>query len=376
MRPALVCLFLRGGADGLALVPPHADPHLRELRPTLASPPPGKGDDAVIDIDGRFGLHPALQALVPAFDARELAIVHAVGSDDDTRSHFEAQDRMELAGETASSASGGWLARHLSTRPGPRAGPLAAVAFGARPPEALRGTAATALERVADFPVPGLTPAMATSIASLYQAERDARRPLATDLAAAGRAALRAADQLAAFVRNGAPGVEPYPATTLGRHRAEAAFLLKRREALGVEVVTIDHQGWDTHFVQSTVLPPLVRDLADGLAAFRADLGDAMQNIVVVVMTEFGRRAHENVSLGTDHGRASVMFVLGGRVNGGRVYGDFPGLGAEALAGPGDLRVTTDYRSVLAEVLAGPFRNPHTGEVFPGAPSKTLGLVA
>jgi uncharacterized protein (DUF1501 family) len=369
-------LFLRGGADGLALVPPWADPELTRLRPTLAPRPPGKNDASVVDIDGRFGLAPALSALAPSFRAGELAIVHAVGSDDDTRSHFEAQDRMELAGTTAASAAGGGIARHLSTRPGPRAGALAAVAFGARPPESLRGVAATTVDRLSEYAVPALTPALGASLAGLYASEESVPLPLAPDLATAGTSALSVADRIEALSRRAGARRDRYPQTALGGHLAEAAHVLRHREELGVEVITVDQQGWDTHFVQTTAIEGVARDLADSLAALRADLDDALADVVVVAMTEFGRRAHENVSLGTDHGRGSVMFVLGAGVRGGRVHGAFPGLSPEALTGPGDLAVTTDYRSVLADLLGGPLANPRAGEVFPGAPLAPTGVAA
>lgn len=365
MRRALVCVFLRGGADGLALVPPYDDPLLRELRPSLCPDGPGESDSSVIDLDGRFGLHPSLKALAPAFAAGELAIVHAVGSDDQTRSHFEAQDRMELAGETATSASGGWLARHLATRPGPRAGALAAVAFGPRPPECLRGAAATALEHAADFGLDAMTPELASALEALYQAERAAPLPLAFDLWQAGTEALRVMGHLATLGRGADVARDRYPSGALGARLAEAAHLLRHRDELGIEAVTIDHDGYDTHFVQADSLAMTARELGDGLAALRADLGEHMHDIIVIVMTEFGRRVAQNVSLGTDHGRAGVMMLLGGPVRGGRVYGDFPGLAPDSLEPPGDLRVTTDYRTVLEEVISGGLANPRSAEVFP-----------
>jgi len=370
---ALLLVFLRGGADGLALVPPHADERLYELRPSLADPRPGKGDKSVIDLDGRFGFAPSLAALEPVFAARELAVVHAVGTDDRTRSHFEAQDRLELSGESAGQAAGGFLARHLSTRPGPRAGTLAAVALGARAPESLRGVACTAVERSADLGLSMGGP-IAEALSNLYASERKGSLPLASDLGDAAIHALEVSDRLADLAHSNGPRAERYPKTRLGADLAEAAFLLRHRRELGVEVVTVDHQGYDTHFGQGTMLASTSKDLADSLAGLRADLDGELANVIVVVMTEFGRRAYENVSLGTDHGRASVMLLMGGAVAGGRVLGDFPGLDEAALEPPGDLTVTTDVRSVLAEVLETALENPRTDEVFPGAPKKRLGL--
>jgi uncharacterized protein (DUF1501 family) len=370
---ALLLVFLRGGADGLALVPPHADDRLYELRPSLADAHPGKSDSSVIDLDGRFGFAPSFGALEPAFSARELAVVHAVGTDDRTRSHFEAQDRLELSGESAGQAAGGFLARHLSVRPGPRAGALAAVALGARAPESLRGAACTAALRSADLGL-GFGVSIAEGLGALYANERRGSLPLASDLGDAAIHALEVEDRIADLARSSGPRTERYPKTRVGGDLAEAAFLLRHRRELGVEVVTVDHQGYDTHFGQSAALAAASKELADALAAIRADLDEELANVVVVVMTEFGRRAYENVSLGTDHGRASFMLVLGGAVAGGRVLGDFPGLEEAALEPPGDLAVTTDARCVLAEVLEGALGNSRTDEVFPGAPKKRLGL--
>jgi uncharacterized protein (DUF1501 family) len=377
--PALCSIFLRGGADALALVPPHADDRLYELRPTLAPPRPDdrRASERAIDLDGRFGLHPALAPLSTLFEAKELAVVHAIGSDDETRSHFEAQDRMELAGATALSASGGWIARHLATRPGARPGPLAAVALGPRSPQSLRGAAVTALERASEFGVPALAGPLGDALSRLYAAsiEDAPGLPLARDLGGAATGALSVARTLEDLARRGGPRAGRYPAGAFGARLAEAAHLLRNRVELGVEVVTVDHDGYDTHFVQNQALPGLAADLGGGLAAFREDLGDAFDDTVVLVMTEFGRRAYENVSLGTDHGRASFMIVAGGGVLGRRVLGRFPGLSEADLTVPGDLTVTTDYRSVLAEVVAGPLGNLRAGEVFPGAPHRpSLGL--
>jgi uncharacterized protein (DUF1501 family) len=366
-------VFLRGGADGLALVPPHADDRLYELRPSLADARPGRRDNAVIDLDGRFGFAPSLAALEPAFSARELAVVHAVGTDDRTRSHFEAQDRLELSGESAGQVAGGFLARHLSTRPGPRAGRLAAVALGARAPESLRGVACTAVERSVDLGL-GVGGPVAEALGALYADERKGALSLAADLGEAAIHALEVSDRLADLAHESGPRTDRYPKTRLGSNLAEAGFLLRHRRELGVEVVTVDHQGYDTHFGQGAVLAATSKELAEGLAALRADLDDELGKVAVVVMTEFGRRAYENVSLGTDHGRASIMLLMGGGIAGGRVLGDFPGLEEAALEAPGDLAVTTDTRCVLAEVLEGTLGNPRTGEVFPGAPKKRLGL--
>ncbi|MFO0615678.1 MAG: DUF1501 domain-containing protein [Polyangiaceae bacterium] len=365
-RPMMVCVFLRGAADGLSLVVPHADPRYYALRPTLAIPRPDDGRAAskarALDLDGQFGFHPSLSGLLPLYRAGELAIVHAVGSDDQTRSHFEAQDRMEHANPRGSDVGGGWLARHLATRPGGRPSSLAAVAIGSTVPESLRGAAVSVLESANDYRLGEDTHAFAMALHALYSAPESAARPYDGALLASGREALDTLDRLRA-IPSDASGAR-YPEGQLGRALKEIARLA--RADLGVEVACCDYDGWDTHFVADQLIPGLASHLGDSLRAFREDLGDAMDRVLVVVMTEFGRRAYENTSLGTDHGRASVMFLMGAGVRGGRVVTDWPGLDDGRLEEPGDLAVTIDYRAVLAEIVRHRLENPRAAEVFPG----------
>lgn len=376
-RPMIVCVFLRGAADGLSLVVPHTEERYYALRPTLAIPRPDDGRaDAkkrAIDLDGRFGLHPSLGRLEPLYRAGELAIVHAVGSDDSTRSHFEAQDRMEHANPPGRDTGGGWLARHLATRPGGRAASLAAVAMGSAVPESLRGAAVSVLESASDYRLGNEEEAFALALRDLYGAPPNPNHPFDEALLVAGRDALDTLDRLRAIDGDAAPRV-PYPDGQLGRSLKEIARLA--RADLGVEVACADLDGWDTHFVADQLVPGLASQLGDSLRAFRDDLGEAMERVVVVVMTEFGRRAYENTSLGTDHGRASVMFVLGGGVRGGRVIADWPGLDEDRLERPGDLVVTTDYREILAEMVRERLENPRVGEVFPDVSLAPRGLFA
>ena len=339
--PTLVVVYLRGGADGLTLVPPYADPRYRELRPALAV------NDSW-DLDGYFGLHPQLIALKPAWEAGELAVVHGVGSDDRTRSHFDAQDRMEHAGAAAGTVGSGWLARHLATRPGPPAGSLAAVAWGPKVPESLRGTAAAAITSLDAYRLP--TGPLMAGLPSLYAGSGPVE--------AAGR------DMLATMARLDGLG-EPrstavtYPDGEFANALRHIASLI--RSHAGLEVATVDLGGWDTHFFQSSLFGGLAQTLAEGLAAFREDLGDNLERVTVLVMTEFGRRLYENASLGTDHGRASAMFVWGGQVAGGKVVAQWPGLDDPARE---DLPVTIDYRDILAEILER-HGNPALSQVLP-----------
>lgn len=374
-RPTIVCVFLRGAADGLSLVVPHTDDRYYELRPTLAIPRPddrrAEAAARALDLDGHFGLHPALSGLLPLYRAGELAIVHAVGSDDQTRSHFEAQDRMEHANAPQRDSGGGWLARHLATRPGGRPSSLSAVALGATVPESLRGAAVSVLESASDYRLGEDDEGFAQALQALYQGAGDPARPFDGALLQSGREALETLDRLRS-VDVAEPSGARYPKGQLGHALREIARLA--RADLGVEVACCDDDGWDTHFVSSQVLPGLAAELGDALAAFREDLGDALGRVVVVVMTEFGRRAYENTSLGTDHGRASVMFVLGGGVRGGAVVTDWPGLDDARLEAPGDLAVTIDYREILAEIVRDRLGNPRVGEVFPGVDARPRGL--
>ena len=333
---ALVVVFLRGGADGLSLVPPLADDGYHRARPRIAVKPA----DAV-KLDGFYGLHPLLKDLEPAWKDGALAVIHAVGSEDATRSHFEAQDLMEHGGL----AAGGWLGRFLRHRKGATAGPLSAIALGRALPECLRGApAATAMTSLKDFSI-GAPPNFLTQLGRLYAANTGT-------LAAAGRdtlAALRRIEELRAEDYKPAHGAE-YAGDYFSQGLRQVAQLIKAR--VGLEAASVDVNGWDSHLSQGAVMDPEMIKLSKGLSAFYGDLGPRlMATTTVVVMTEFGRRVEENSAFGTDHGRASAMFVLGGGVKGGRTLGKWPGLTREVLEGPGDLPVTTNYRDVLAPIL-------------------------
>lgn len=361
-RPTLVVVFLRGGADGLNMVVPHFERAYYSMRPTLSI---AKKD--TLELDDRFGFHREFAPLMPLFRERRLAVVHAVGSDDDTRSHFEAQDLMERAGRFEDGTSGGWLARHLRSRAGgapPSA--VAAIAVSKSVPESLRGGPAAAIASLEDLSVGGGRnfEALRGALRTLYAGSEDA-------VEAAGRDTLDVMERLRGLQ---ASRTAEYPDGRFGRGLAQVAALI--RAQVGLEVATVDLDGWDTHFTQggaSGLLAGKIRELASGLAAFARDVGD--ERAIVVVQTEFGRRVYENASLGTDHGRGSVMFVLGTGVAGGRVVTRWPGLEGGALEGPGDLPVTTDYRDVLAEVLSAGLGNTALERVFPGHAPRPVGLM-
>ena len=349
-RRCLVVIFLRGGADGLELVPPVGDDAYYRARPLLGVRPP-----SALALDDLFALHPRLAALRPIYAEGDLAIVHAAGSEDASRSHFEAQDLMEHGGL----AAGGWLGRFLRYRSEPASGALSAVAVGKTLPECLRGApAATVMQSLDDFTLGPESDALLPQLARLYAPETGALGRSARDTLEA----LRRIERLRAVPYQPAGGAD-YPAGELGRSLAELARLIKAR--VGLEAAAVDVGGWDSHLAQATLLEPLMARLAQGLAAFYRDLGKDMGTTSVVVMTEFGRRVRENASLGTDHGRGSVMMVLGGGVRGGRVIGGWAGLEAAVLEGPGDLPVRNNYRNVLAPVLRRHGAGEDLSRIFP-----------
>lgn len=372
----LVAIFLRGGADGLNLVAPHGERAYYAARPTLALAQPGRQGTAqpqgTADLDGFFGLHPGLRPLLPLYQQNELAVIHAAGSDDQTRSHFEAQDLMERGCPVDQVLGSGWLARHLRSRPQPLA-PLAAVAIADTLPESLRGSpGASAVRDVEafDFKLPRPQRAgFEAALRSLYASEAD-------DLGAAGRQVLDTLgtiDRLRREATTDARGRGGYPSGPFGDALRQVARLI--RAEVGLEVACVDLDGWDTHFVQDALFGRLAGDLGQGLAALAEEIRPCWNRVTIVTMTEFGRRLRENVSLGTDHGRGSVMFVLGGNVQGGRVVADWPGLAGDDLEGPGDLRVTIDYRDILGEVLVRRLKSRQVASVFPQHTLREYGIV-
>jgi uncharacterized protein (DUF1501 family) len=374
----LIAVFLRGAADALNMVVPHADEAYYALRPTLGIPRPDDRRSALsertIDLDGFFGLHPNLRPLLPAWQAGELGFVHACGAPDESRSHFKAMELMERGVGDERGPASGWIGRHLATLDTANPSPLRAVALGEIPQRSLSGAVpVTALRSIADFHLAGDSGALARmrrALDSLYSGS--------DPLSQVGQETLQIMNTLqqtdpAAY----RPSTDlPYPDSDFGMGLRQIAVLIKAE--VGLEVAAIDVGGWDTHFAQGASegqMAELIWDLASGLAAFHADLRDFADRMTVVVMSEFGRRAAENGSLGTDHGHGSVMFLLGGHVNGGRVHGMWPGLSEGQLVGPGDLAVTTDYRDVLGEVCLRRLGNPALDYIFPGFPVTLRGLV-
>jgi uncharacterized protein (DUF1501 family) len=359
----LVVIFLRGAADVLNMVVPHGEEAYYRLRPSLGVPRPDdvgtRKEDRALDLDGFFGFHPSLRSLLDPWSSGQLAIIHACGAPDESRSHFKAMELMERGVEDARGPASGWIGRHLATLNTGNSSPLRAVGMGTRPQRSLSGSVpVSALRSIADFHLGGDARALQQMRAALSTVYND-------DVL--GQDTLSIMDTLQQLDPDKyRSSSTDYPESEFGLALKQTAMLIKA--GVGLEVSAIDVGGWDTHFAQGSVtglMPNLMKDLADGIAAFHADMQVHMKNLTVVTMSEFGRRASENGSLGTDHGHGSMMMVMGGSVNGGKIHGEWPGLEDGQLIGPGDLAVTTDYRAVLSEVLVKRLNNPATQDIFP-----------
>jgi uncharacterized protein (DUF1501 family) len=363
--------------DGLNVVVPFGEPNYYRMRPTIAIPQPRQGGaEAALDLDGFFGLHPSLQPLLPLFRDRQLAIVQAVGSPDPTRSHFDAQDYMESGTPGLKATDNGWLNRTLQNMPEEKASPFRAVAFGPYLPRTLQGSApAIAIADLKQFKMYGPQQTAEGGFEAMYSQTVDHA------MRGVGNETFDAIDQLKKInpdsyqAENGAL----YPKSRFGQSLQEIAELFKAD--VGLEVAFLDSGGWDNHVNEGGVtgqLSNLLKDLGQGIAAFHQDMGDRMGDVVFVSMSEFGRTAHENGNRGTDHGHANCMFVMGGDVKGGRVYTKWPGLNEDQLNQGRDLAVTTDYRSVLGEIISKHMGDRALTSVFPGFandPKQYLGIL-
>lgn len=364
----LVCVFQRGAADGLSMVVPHGESAYYAARRRIAVARPGSGEGAAIDLDAHFGLHPALAALKPLWDDRSLAIVHAVGSPDATRSHFDAQDYMESGTPGVKSTRDGWLNRALAHRHEHRETPFRGVAFGTQLPRALHGSApALAVADLRAFGIRAPGAARDRITAAFEQMYAGAPEGIVASTAAESFEAvqlLRSVNPATLPPANGAR----YPGQSFGRAMQQAAQII--RANLGAEIIFVDVGGWDTHINQGAgtggQLSLRLAEFGAALAAFVQDLGERMADVVVLTMSEFGRTIAENGTAGTDHGHATAMMVLGGGVNGGRVAGRWPGLAPDQRFEGRDLAVTTDFRDLFAEIAARHLGITQLDALFPG----------
>jgi uncharacterized protein (DUF1501 family) len=377
----LICLFQRGAADALNIVVPHGEKAYYAMRPSIAIPQPGRMvAGSAIDLDGFFGLHPALAPLKPLYDRKLLAPVHAVGSPSTTRSHFDAQDYMETGTPDNKGTSDGWLNRYLAVKGtcdecNLAKTPFRAVAMTPQTPRILEGPSATvAMNSLDEFSVRA-TGSSAERLEALYRTgSADLVHATGTETFDAVKM-LRSANPQKYLPQNGAE----YPRSQFGLRLLQIAQLVKAN--VGLEIAFADVGGWDTHVNQGNSTGQLAQRLDDfsrSIAALVTDLGDRMDDVVIMTMSEFGRMARENGNRGTDHGHAGALFVIGGHVKGGKVHGKWPGLEQEQLYEGRDLALTTDFRSVFAEVVSDHLGARALDKIFPGfsaSPRDFLGLV-
>lgn len=358
MSDTLICIFQRGGADGLNSLVPYTEESYYSGRPRIAIPPPGEVGGA-LDLDGVFGAHPAAPGIKALFDAGRLAAVHATGIPHRQRSHFAGQALAEAGVEGGAGSETGWLGRYLSATAAPGDTALRAVSIGQSVPLLLRGgPAPLAIPSLQEFgfgaDLPGGYKQTVGQLYSEYAA-----------LEVAANATLLGIDELTAgnparfLPENGAR----YPQSPLGNALLQAGQLIKAE--LGTELVCVDSPAWDHHARIGALLPLRMADLSAALLAFDADMGERMRSITVLVQTEFGRTLAANSSDGTDHGTGGVAWLLGGGVNGGQVYADWPGLAPDSLFEGRDLALTTDLRDVIAQLVRRRLRPVDTGAVFP-----------
>jgi uncharacterized protein (DUF1501 family) len=380
-RKTLITIFQRGAVDGLNMVVPYGEREYYALRPTLAIAKPNgasRSGEAAIDLNGFFGLHPALAPLKPLWDAKRLGVVEATGSPDNTRSHFDAQDYMEAGTPGVKSTRDGWLNRYLQTKPEAGGSPFRAVSLTQNLPRTLQGRAAAlAISNLADFTIrAGANSASVQGgFESLYeQSVNDA-------LHGTGRETFEAVN----FLKRVNPAQyrpehgAQYPRGAFGNSLLQIAQLIKA--GVGLEVAFTDVGGWDTHVNEGSVRGQLglrLQEFGAGLGALVTDLGARMDDVVILTMSEFGRTARENGTRGTDHGHANAMFVIGNSIRGGKVYGDWPGLRNDQLYEGRDLALTTDFRDVFGELAQKHLGNANLTQIFPGyaaSVSKFRGLL-
>src|SRR5436190_1607463 len=362
-RPVLVCLFQRGAADGLNMIVPHGESAYYQERPRIAVP-----RETVVDLDGHFGLHPSLAPLKSVWDNKSLAAIHAIGSPDGTRSHFDAQDYMETGTPGVKSTGDGWANRYCQHDREHTHTPFRAVAFGPQLPRILAGSAPSlAIDDLQAFglraPQEGARDRLTRAFEELYDG---AGTGLLASSSREGFEAVQLLKQVSPGQYQPANGAD-YPRGRFGKAMMQIAQLIKAD--LGLQLAFADVTGWDTHVNQGSSEGQLAARLADfgqALAAFAQDLGERLRDVVVLTMSEFGRTVRENGNSGTDHGHATAMLVLGGPVNGGRMLGRWPGLDPADRFEGRDVAVTTDFRDLFAEILARHLGAKDLAAIFPG----------
>ena len=374
----LVCIFQRGAMDGLMAVSPFTDKYLQMARPTLFMPATKSANKPLIELDGRFGLHPSMNAFEPLFREKRLAVVHGVGSPNTTRSHFDAQDYMEAGTPFNKGTSSGWLNRAVGLLGHETATPFQAVSMTSSLPRSFYGdNAALAISNLQDFSIqlrgnPIAANVAAKSFEDLYD------QTSSSLLSKTGKESFDAVKMLQkADPKNYRPANNAvYPTTPLGNSLKQIAQLIKMD--VGLEVAFAECGGWDTHYNQGTETGTFsrnVNDLSSSIAAFWTDMGSYQDEVDVMTMTEFGRTVKQNGTNGTDHGRGSCMFILGNDVNGGIVHGKVPELAIENLEDRRDLPVTTDFRAIFNEVATSHLKIKNDGKLFPEWTGGNIGVM-
>ncbi|HKR58711.1 MAG TPA: DUF1501 domain-containing protein [Pyrinomonadaceae bacterium] len=370
-RKTLIAIFQRGAVDGLNMIVPYGERNYYDLRPSIAIPKPQTGNaEAALDLDGFFGMHPAMAALHPFWQRKQLAVVHASGSPDNTRSHFDAQDYMESATPGRKGTPDGWLNRYLQSKSDPQGSLFRSVSLTQTMPRILQGSAPTlAISNLSDFTIrAGRSSAnVQGSFEAIYnQTINDA-------LGGTGKETFEAVNYLKQVnlgqykPENGAQ----YPRTAFGNSLFQIGQLIKAQ--VGLEVAFTDVGGWDTHVNQGNARGQLalrLQDFSNGIAALATDLGKRMDDVVILTMSEFGRTVRENGNRGTDHGHANAMLLLGNSVHGGKIHGEWPGLKTDQLYEGRDLALTTDFREVFGEVARKHLGTSNVQAVFPGYSTK------
>ena len=377
-KKILITIFQRGAVDGLNMIVPHGESEYYNLRRTIAVQKPNQADGA-LNLDGFFGLHPSLKPLEKFWQSKQMAIVHSTGSPDNTRSHFDAQDYMESGTPGVKATRDGWLNRVLQTKTSEQDSPFRAVALNGQIPRTLVGRAPTiAMTNLSDFAINAgvYTSAVQGGFEGVWQQNAQ------SGLGDTGKETFAAVN----FLKKANPAqYKPensaqYPNTQLGRSLLQIAQLIKA--GVGLEVAFAETGGWDTHSNQGGgrgQLANLLRDFGQSIAALATDLGKKMDDVVILTMSEFGRTARENGTRGTDHGHANAMIVLGNTVKGGKVYGEWKGLGESELNEGRDLAVTTDFRDVFGEISYKHLGNKNLDKIFPKytpSPGKFRGIIS
>ncbi|KAF0244242.1 MAG: hypothetical protein FD167_3663 [bacterium] len=368
-KQILVMINLRGGADGLNIVVPYREENYYQIRPTISLSAPNN-TNGVIDLDGFFGIHPALAPLMPLYKNKQLAFLHAVGWPGESHSHFEAWEEIELGIAGQEKPTTGWLTRYLQLI-APESSPLQTINFSAWPSKLFIGCQGTnQLTQLSDFRlVQSNKYNILASLKSLYGQT--------STLGMVGQQTINVLEKVNKILEVNLVG-RNYPKTKFGNQLQSVAELIKAD--IGLRATSLDLNGWDTHIMQGGAkghMANLLSELANSIATFAEHLQDKWKDVLLVVMTEFGRRAMENASAGTEHGQGGVMFFAGGRVRGGRVYGDWPGLAQDQLADPGDLAITTDFRQALSEFIMPQVGVANITKIFPAYQiRKQLGILA